>query len=75
MHKHTFIDMYVRMPAVESNTDKVIVELFVSCKRKRFYSLKDWRDFVFFRDICDNLHLRSIPANAFIGMTSEYTTM
>ncbi|XP_056616225.1 lutropin-choriogonadotropic hormone receptor isoform X2 [Triplophysa dalaica] len=29
----------------------------------------------FILDICDNLHLRSIPANAFIGMTSEYTTM
>ncbi|XP_051506711.1 lutropin-choriogonadotropic hormone receptor [Myxocyprinus asiaticus] len=29
----------------------------------------------FILDICDNLHLQSVPPNAFIGMTSEYTTM
>nr|AGI78914.1 luteinizing hormone receptor [Gobiocypris rarus] len=26
-------------------------------------------------DICDNLNLRSVPPNAFSGMTSEFTTM
>ncbi|XP_051945716.1 lutropin-choriogonadotropic hormone receptor [Xyrauchen texanus] len=29
----------------------------------------------FILDICDNLHLQTVPPNAFIGMTSEYTTM
>uniref|UniRef100_A0A3B4BW68 Thyrotropin receptor n=1 Tax=Pygocentrus nattereri TaxID=42514 RepID=A0A3B4BW68_PYGNA len=29
----------------------------------------------FMLDICDNLHLRSVPPNAFSGMTSEDTTM
>ncbi|MCI4376705.1 hypothetical protein PGIGA_G00191430 [Pangasianodon gigas] len=29
----------------------------------------------FILDICDNLHLQSIPPNAFIGMTTEDTTM
>ncbi|XP_065152252.1 lutropin-choriogonadotropic hormone receptor [Paramisgurnus dabryanus] len=29
----------------------------------------------FILDICDNLHLRTVPPNAFIGMTSEYITM
>ncbi|XP_026882577.2 lutropin-choriogonadotropic hormone receptor [Electrophorus electricus] len=29
----------------------------------------------FILDICDNLHLRSIPSNAFIGMTREETAM
>nr|WJL97505.1 lethal hybrid rescue variant 2 [Carassius auratus] len=29
----------------------------------------------FILEICDNLNLRSIPTNAFIGMTSEITTM
>ncbi|XP_072533601.1 lutropin-choriogonadotropic hormone receptor [Salminus brasiliensis] len=29
----------------------------------------------FMLDICDNLHLQSIPPNAFTGMTSEDTTM
>ncbi|XP_016330126.1 lutropin-choriogonadotropic hormone receptor isoform X2 [Sinocyclocheilus anshuiensis] len=30
-------------------------------------------DFILY--ICDNLNLRSVPPNAFIGMTSEFTTM
>ncbi|XP_050981900.1 lutropin-choriogonadotropic hormone receptor [Labeo rohita] len=30
-------------------------------------------DFILY--ICDNLNLRSVPPNAFVGMTSEYTTM
>ncbi|MBN3298432.1 LSHR protein, partial [Amia calva] len=29
----------------------------------------------FILDICDNLHIKSIPPNAFVGMTKEYTTM
>nr|AAV31154.1 luteinizing hormone receptor [Danio rerio] len=29
----------------------------------------------FILDICDNLNLRSVPSNAFTGMTSEYATM
>ncbi|TRY97623.1 hypothetical protein DNTS_004751 [Danionella cerebrum] len=29
----------------------------------------------FILDICDNLNLRSVPPNAFVGMTSDYATM
>ncbi|XP_062851038.1 lutropin-choriogonadotropic hormone receptor [Trichomycterus rosablanca] len=29
----------------------------------------------FILDICDNLHLHSVPPNAFVGMTSEESTM
>ncbi|XP_018593689.2 lutropin-choriogonadotropic hormone receptor [Scleropages formosus] len=35
------------------------------------YSLES----VFILDICDNLHLESIPANAFAGLSNEHTTM
>uniref|UniRef100_A0A8C7GVG0 Lutropin-choriogonadotropic hormone receptor n=1 Tax=Oncorhynchus kisutch TaxID=8019 RepID=A0A8C7GVG0_ONCKI len=38
------------------------------------HSLEPWNQ-NFVLDICDNLYLLSIPVNAFVGMTTEYTAM
>ncbi|KAK6301591.1 hypothetical protein J4Q44_G00276440 [Coregonus suidteri] len=38
------------------------------------HSLEPWNQ-NFVLDICDNLYLLTIPENAFVGMTTEYTAM